>query len=81
MRTHLKLDAYALSEETMRSVWVARGPPATQRVVEVDVVDDRPQPERHEPVGALAAAAAGRPTEHEPERAALSVRERETTMG
>ena len=23
MRTHLKLDAYALSEETMRSVWVA----------------------------------------------------------
>ena len=23
VRTHLKLDAYALSEETMRSVWVA----------------------------------------------------------
>ena len=39
----------------------ARGPPATQRVVEVDVVDDRPQPERHEPVGALSAVPAGRP--------------------
>ena len=46
-------------------------------VVAVDVVDDRPQPQRHEPVGALAAAAAGRPTEHEPERAALSACERD----